>query len=247
VTSSRPQSRTTQPTSGVPPAGGSRAIWTDFGGVLTPPITHTFMTFCRSQRLEPEPVMRAVMTVTASYGTADVMLPLDTPLVTEQEWLRQVAAALRDDEGVVAHLDSLADAWFDGRETNHEWLEALRQFRSLGFFVGLLSNMVPSWDTHWRRMVPPGPAFDDVVLSFEVGVRKPDREIFDLCARRADVAPEGCVLVDDSGDNCAGARAAGWRAIRFTDSATASAELASLLGAGPAAAPQADQRTAQQV
>lgn len=196
------------------------------------------MSFCQAQHLDPAPVLRAVTKVTASFGTTDIMLPLDTPLVTEQEWLGQVAAVLREDEGISGHLDSLADAWFDGRETNHEWLEALQRVRDRGLFVGLVSNMVPSWDEHWRRMVPPAQAFDAVVLSFEVGLRKPGREIFDLCVQRAGAAPERCVLVDDNADNCAGAQAAGWRAIHFEDSATAVAELDRLLIAGPPVTPQ---------
>ncbi len=214
-------------------ASAARAIWTDFGGVLTPPISHTFMAFCRSQHLPPEPVLRAVTKVTSSYGTADIMLPLDTPLVTEAAWLSQVAAVLREDEGIVAHLGSLADAWFDRRETNRGWLAAMRRTRDRGFFVGLLSNMVPSWDRHWRRMIPPEPVFNDVVLSFQVGARKPDRAIFQLCARRAGAAPGNCLLVDDNPGNCAGARAAGWQAIHFVDNATAITELDRLLGPAP--------------
>jgi putative hydrolase of the HAD superfamily len=212
------------------------AVWTDFGGVLTPPITHTFMNFCRSHRLEPDPVMNAVLKVTATYDTDDIMMPLDTPLVTEEDWLRQVADVLRDDYGIVGQLDSLADAWFDGRETNREWLEQLERVKARGLFVGMLSNMVPSWDEHWRRMVPVEKIFDDVVLSFEVGIRKPAREIFDLAARRAALTPGECVLIDDSSKNCAAAAAAGWRAVHFLDAATAVAQLEAILGEDPGSA-----------
>ncbi|OZM79637.1 HAD family phosphatase [Pseudonocardia sp. MH-G8] len=201
-----------------------RAVWTDFGGVLTPPIEHTLMAFCRRHRLDPVDVGAAAATVTARYGTDDVMLPLDTPLVSEQEWLREIA----DELGMAEAPTTMADSWFDGRETNHAWLARLDALRASGVFVGMLSNMVPAWDTHWRRMVGPG-HFDGVVLSFQVGMRKPSPEIFALALERSGTRPDETVFVDDLAGNCAGARAAGWTAIHFTDTAAAVAELDTLV------------------
>lgn len=146
------------------------AVWTDFGGVLTPPIAHTMGTFCTSQGIDPQALQQALGKVTARYGTSDIMEPIDTPLVSEEEWLAQVSEVLAADHGVTGvRLTTLADAWFDGRETNHAWVAALRTARERGAFVGMLSNMVPTWDAHWRRMVDPAELFDDVLLSFEVG------------------------------------------------------------------------------
>jgi putative hydrolase of the HAD superfamily len=201
-----------------------RAVWTDFGGVLTPPIEHTLMAFCRRHRLDPAALGAAAATVTARYGTDDVMLPLDTPLVTEQAWLREIA----DELGMAEAPTTMADSWFDGRETNHAWLARLDALRASGVFVGMLSNMVPAWDTHWRRMVDPR-HFDDVVLSFQVGMRKPSPEIFALALERSGTRPDETVFVDDLAGNCAGARAVGWTAIHFTDTTAAVAELDTLV------------------
>jgi putative hydrolase of the HAD superfamily len=85
--------------------------------------------------------------------------------------------------------------------------------------------MVPSWDGHWRRMVDVDELFDHVVLSFEVGYRKPAPEMFALASQLAGVEPSECLLVDDLPKNCAGAEAAGWRAIHFTDAPSAAAQL----------------------
>jgi putative hydrolase of the HAD superfamily len=197
------------------------AVWTDFGGVLTPPISHTLATFCARQELPMDAVLDAVLKVTATYGTDDVMLPIDTPLVTEGEWLAQIGAVLRSDHGIDSRLTSLADAWFDGREANREWADHLRALRAGGLFVGLLSNMVPAWDVHWRRMIDPAEHFDDVVLSFEAGCRKPGKEIFELAVRRSGIPAARSVFVDDLAKNCEGAEAAGWRAVLFGDTAQA--------------------------
>jgi putative hydrolase of the HAD superfamily len=206
------------------------AVFTDFGGVLTPPVSHTMAAFCARKNLDPDALFLAIIKVTESYGTDDYMEPIDTPLVTEQEWLRQIGDILVAEHGITGEYPTtLADDWFDGRKTNQAWVEQLRLLRGRGLYVGMLSNMVPAWDAHWRRMVDVAELFDDVVLSFEVGYRKPDRGIFDLAAKRAGVPPAECLLIDDIAKNCDGARAAGWQAIHFTGTAAATAELTALL------------------
>lgn len=213
-----------------PPAGPAvRAVWTDFGGVLTPSMRQTWAAFCARLDVDPGVLLDAVLRVTARYGTDDIMAPLDTPLVPEREWLAQIGELVRAENASVAQLTTIGDVWFSGRETNLVWADRLRELKAAGLFVGVLSNMVPTWDEHWRRLVPVDEMFDDVVLSFEVGTRKPQPEIFALAAERAGVAPEHCLLVDDLEANCAGAVAAGWQAIRFEDNDQAVAELAALV------------------
>lgn len=56
------------------------AVWTDFGGVLTPPIEVTMGAFCRVVAVPPPALRQAMYKVAQGYGT-DVMAPLDTPLV----------------------------------------------------------------------------------------------------------------------------------------------------------------------
>jgi putative hydrolase of the HAD superfamily len=211
-----------------------RAVWTDFGGVLTPSMRHTWDAFCARLAVDPRVLLDAVLRVTRSYGTDDIMEPLDTPLVSEREWLAQVGDVLRTEHGHAIELETLGDIWFDDRETDAAWAGRLRELRAGGLFVGVLSNMVPAWDPYWRRLLPIDEMFDDVVLSFRVGHRKPQPEIFALAAERAGVAPGECLLVDDLATNCAGAVAAGWHAIEYRDAAHAGAELAALLGGSSA-------------
>jgi len=160
------------------------------------------------------------------------MAPLDTPLVSEHDWTRQVERVLARDFALRVDLGDLGEVWFASRPVNSEWLSWLATLRAHGVFVGLLSNMVPTWDRHWRRMVPYD-FFDSVVLSYQVGFRKPAAEIFAYAATVADVRADECVLVDDLAGNCAGAEAAGWRAIEFTDTAEAVDRLASWTGTRP--------------
>jgi len=59
--------------------------------------------------------------------------------------------------------------------------------------------------------------FEHLVLSFEVGVRKPHGGFFEHCQRRAAAAPAECVFIDDLEANVAGARACGWHGIVYRD------------------------------
>jgi len=62
--------------------------------------------------------------------------------------------------------------------------------------------------------------FDDIVLSGEHGVAKPDPEIFDLLCARNSVTPAECLFVDDVSINTAAASALGFDVVTFTDSAS---------------------------
>jgi putative hydrolase of the HAD superfamily len=206
----------------------STAIWTDFGGVLTPPVANTVTRFCRDARLEPAVFQQAMRAVAARHGTTDAMAPLDTPLIGQHTWEQQMVAAVKAITGDIVDLSDFPRRWFADRAVNQPWIAQLRAWRRAGRFVGLLSNMPPAWDEHWRRMVPADELFDSVVLSFQAGCRKPEPAIFALAARLAGQAPADCLLVDDLPANCDGARAAGWQAVCFTDATDAITRIAEL-------------------
>jgi putative hydrolase of the HAD superfamily len=68
--------------------------------------------------------------------------------------------------------------------------------------------------------------FDALVLSHEIGVRKPRPEFFHHAQRLAGCAAEECLFIDDMPANVAGARALGWQGIVYSRDADLSAELA---------------------
>ncbi|MGW5880130.1 HAD family hydrolase [Nocardiopsis terrae] len=215
---------------GAAPRARVTAVWSDFGGVLTPPIADTMGTFCEQHGLSPRALGTATARVAREFGTDDAMEPVDTPLIEEREWIRRISRELVADGHPPVEMETIAEAWFDGREVNTDWLRALDEQRAAGLFVGMLSNMVPTWDAHWRRMLAPERHFDDVLLSFEVGHRKPETAMFRLAEERSGAPAGQCVLVDDIERNCSGARDAGWHAIHFTSAEQAVRELAALTG-----------------
>jgi putative hydrolase of the HAD superfamily/hydrolase len=72
--------------------------------------------------------------------------------------------------------------------------------------------------------------FDQVVISGEVGLRKPDAEVFFLACRRVGLPAEACVFVDDHDGNVEAARAVGMRAVLHEEGSRTVTELESLFG-----------------
>jgi putative hydrolase of the HAD superfamily len=57
--------------------------------------------------------------------------------------------------------------------------------------------------------------FDDIVCSAEVGMAKPEAEIFQLAASRLAVTPEECVFVDDWDQNVEAAKKIGMTGVLY--------------------------------
>ncbi|MET9496573.1 HAD family phosphatase [Streptomyces sp. NPDC006552] len=205
------------------------AIWTDFGGVLTPPVSVTFNEFADRVGVPLWSLKESMRLVGEKYGT-DSMGAIDIPLIDEAAWSDELEDVLGSTFGIVADLENFGDRWFAGRPANARWTAALDAFRARGAFVGMLSNLPPSWVRHRRVMIDDS-HFDDIVCSYEVGSRKPDPEIFHLAAERAGLAPHQCVLVDDLEKNVVGAMEAGWQAVHFHDAEQAARQVAHLLDA----------------
>ncbi len=66
-----------------------------------------------------------------------------------------------------------------------------------------------------------------VTVSGEVGLIKPDEEIYRLHAETFGLAPSATLFIDDSAANVEGAKASGWNAVQFTDPARLAADLKS--------------------
>jgi putative hydrolase of the HAD superfamily len=72
--------------------------------------------------------------------------------------------------------------------------------------------------------------FDVVVISGEVGMRKPEERIFRHATGLLGLDPDECVFVDDIQVNVAAAEAVGMTAILHTDPAATLTRLGGLLG-----------------
>lgn len=104
----------------------------------------------------------------------------------------------------------------------------VRELRAEGYRTAILTNNVREWGQYWKESIPLH-LFDEIVDSCDVGLRKPDPEIFRLTCRRLDVTPEAAVFLDDTRRHVEAARTVGLHAILVRDPVEALAELDAIL------------------
>ena len=66
---------------------------------------------------------------------------------------------------------------------------------------------------------------DEIIISAEEGVIKPDQRMFEIAMSRMDAAPATSLLLDDNQENVLAARAFGMRAVQFIDTQQAISEM----------------------
>jgi epoxide hydrolase-like predicted phosphatase len=197
------------------------ALLIDFGGVLTTSVWDSFDAFCREHGLEQGAVKALFRDDPAAVAD---LRELETGRIPEAEFERRFAERLGLEEA-----SDLIDSMFRGMLPEPIMVEAVGAARRAGVRTGLISN---SWSTdHYDRALL-AELFDDVVISGEVGVHKPEPEIYLLACERLRVEPSACVFVDDLRENCTAAEAVGMMAILHRDPERTVAEIERLLGTG---------------
>jgi len=96
---------------------------------------------------------------------------------------------------------------------NQPILDTVTRLRAAGYRLAICTNNFIETGDVWRAGLPLD-AFDAVVVSCEVGLRKPDLAMYDHVTKTLGVPAAATVLLDDFPANVAGARAAGWHAIQ---------------------------------
>lgn len=103
-----------------------------------------------------------------------------------------------------------------------ERIELLQKVREK-YPIYLLSNtnelhlhaVLRSWNAACNQ--PMSAFFDGIYLSHEIGMRKPNAEIFEFVCRKNDLNPAETLFIDDSIQHIKGARLAGLHAFHLTD------------------------------
>jgi putative hydrolase of the HAD superfamily len=196
-----------------------KGLLVDWGGVLTSNVFDSFRDFCVAEGLAPDAVKRLFR---EEPRARELVRGLETEALTEDEFGERFGELLELDD-----RSRLIERMFGGVRADERMLTAVRAVRAAGFRTGLISNSMggASYD---RDLFPE--LFDGVVISGDVGLHKPQPEIFLLGAERAGVAPADCVFVDDLRENCEGAEAVGMTAVLHRGAETTLPELERLLG-----------------
>jgi len=208
-----------------------RGVITDWGGVLTTPILTTVRAWIEADEIDWDSY-RTVMRrwVSQAYdidGGTSPIHALERGECATDEFERILAARLfRTDGGAVA-AEGLLQRMFAASERVPAMEGAIRAVRAAGLRTGLLSN---SWGAGDYPLEDFPGLFDAVVISGEVGMRKPEEGIFLHAADALGLAPGSCAFIDDMEANVAAATDCGMTALLHTEAAVTVAALEDLLG-----------------
>jgi putative hydrolase of the HAD superfamily len=198
--------------------GSRSALLVDWGGVLTTNLFTSFGAFCEGEGIDPALIGSSFR---ENERFRELLIAFEKGAVEEAEFEQAFAAVLGCDHA------RLIDRLFAQVGPDPAMLAAVRAAREAGIRTGLVSN---SWGTRRYDQTMLQELFDGVVISGEVGVRKPSRRIYLLGAERAGAEPEACVFVDDLPFNLTPAAELGMATVHHTSAETTVPELERLLG-----------------
>ncbi|GAA2761901.1 MULTISPECIES: HAD family hydrolase [Streptomyces] len=199
------------------------AVLVDFGGVIT------------------SSVLRAFTEFGASLG-GDPRLPLDLlsrdqpsrTLLADHECGRIDAAAFERGfaerlrvHGAEVSAEGLTARMQAGMSIDRDMLALLGEVRAAGHPVALVSN---AFGTGTYDGVDLTAVADAVVISSEVGIRKPSRRIYAIACERLGIDPEEAVMIDDLRQNLDGAARIGIGGVLHTSAADTRRQLAERFG-----------------
>ena len=184
--------------------GALTGLLVDYGGVLTTNVWDSFRAFCAAEGIDRDEVKKAfrenpdaralLRRLEAGELNEETFAPLFGPII-----------GVREDR-----YEGIVDRLFSGMQPEQAMIDALPRARAAGLRTGLISN---SWGRGRYDRDSFSELFDGVVISGEVGLYKPQPEIFRLGAERVGLEPEKCVFVDDLRENCEGAEQVGMTAV----------------------------------
>jgi putative hydrolase of the HAD superfamily len=204
-----------------------RALISDFGGVLTTPLVAGFIAYQDEAGISLEELGTGIQRAAEAHGEHP-LYALERGEITEEEFGRRLREQLHDG----FDLGRLRKLYFERIEPNEPMIRFCAAQRRRGLRTAILTNNVREWEPLWRAKLPElDEIFEVVVDSAFVGMRKPERGIYELTIERlgGGLRPEECVFVDDFEINCEAARELGMVAVRFDDNEQAIAALESAL------------------
>jgi epoxide hydrolase-like predicted phosphatase len=178
----------------------------DWGGVLTMPIHTAIGKWLKATGVDQNHYGSVVRGwVEPLAGESSPVHRLERGELALEEFEQLLSEALASQGSPVEAQGLVGKMFADLALYEDSMTSLLTRAHAAGVRTGLLSN---SWGndydrTDWHEM------FDAVVISGEVGMRKPEPEIFELALVRMGLPAGECVFVDDMAHNIVAARQAG--------------------------------------
>jgi putative hydrolase of the HAD superfamily len=206
-----------------------RGLLVDWGGVLTSELSDALRRWAEADGIDYDAYFTAVTDWVSADPVEAELNPihaLERGQIAVPDFERKLAAVLRRRDGGPVPPDGLIRRMFAHFEHQPQMSALVRRAHNAGLRTGLLSN---SWGNRYPRDLWEG-MFDAIVISGEVGLRKPEPEIYRYAAEQLGLTPNQCVFVDDMKHNVVGAQAVGMAGVHHTSYDDTRRELETLFG-----------------
>ncbi|MEM3022131.1 MAG: HAD family phosphatase [Candidatus Bathyarchaeia archaeon] len=144
--------------------------------------------------------------------------------LSEEEFWRRAVEKLGIDPKLVPELKEI---WHSSYEPIEGMRELVRELRKRYRVIAFSGNVRERFEYLDKRYGLRG-EFDDLVLSFEVGFHKDEREFYEALLRRIGCRPEECAFIDDKREFLDIAKSFGIKTIQFKDLERLKADLRGL-------------------
>jgi putative hydrolase of the HAD superfamily len=212
------------------PPAAPHALIVDWGGVLTERLDLAVRTWADREGIDFDHYLEAMRRWFSPEEQLEAEInpihAIERGEITVPDFEARLAGEIRRLDGHPVQTEGLLERMFESFETAHAMNALVARAKRRGIRTALLSN---SWGNRyprdgWEDM------FDVVVISGEVGMRKPEPEIFELTAGRLRVETGRCVFVDDLRVNVEAAGSLGMTAVLHRSYEQTAARLEELFG-----------------
>lgn len=205
-----------------------KALIVDWGGVLTNGLDHMLTNWTKQENIDLQTYYKVFNDWLGPEAEKELRInpihALEKGEMNVPDFEKELAHALKTLGNIEVEREGLLSRMFDFFEHAPDMNGLVHRAKKMGYKTALLSN---SWGNNyprdgWDEM------FDEVVISGEVRMRKPDPEIFHYTLDLLKVNPEESVFVDDLVHNIKGASELGMIGVLHVDYENTKLELESI-------------------
>jgi FMN phosphatase YigB (HAD superfamily) len=197
---------------------------------MTNPIAETVFAWLEADGIDRDSYVTVMRQwVAQAYETDHEVNPihaLERGEASPAEFERELASRLVLADGGPVPGEGLLVRMFAGSRMDAAMVDLFRRLHSGGVPTGLLSNSWGGGD-YPRDLFPE--IFDAVVISGEVGMRKPEPQIFLHAAQLLGLKPQECIFIDDLEANITAAEETGFTGVLHRGAAATAERVSELL------------------
>lgn len=207
-----------------------KAVLFDVGGVLTQPLGPLMVDAALASGLDLTGLREVIGPMFTSGGDSDEpahrMERGELSLPDFFDELGDHAIAAR------ALFDPSSAHYVFAALTHHPGMAAfVSEVQAAGIKTAVVSNVIVEWLPSWEHVLAAARLdFPEVLMSCNVGLRKPNAAMYQLALDRVGVIAAEALFIDDFPPMAEGARQVGMQAVTLTDHETAIAAARSIIG-----------------